>query len=70
MVAIIPVEMHGRLIAEREARFQVLDRIRGRLPGVPLEETGRGGIRKGRTRRPGFVIFSNKWLCLLGRFLV
>ena len=70
MVAIIPVEMYGRLIAEREARFQVLDRIRGRLPEAPLEETGRGGIRKGRTRRPGFVIFSNKWLCLLGRFLV
>jgi hypothetical protein len=31
MVAIIPMEMYERLIAEREARFQVLDRIRGHL---------------------------------------
>ena len=32
MVALIPVEMYEQLIAEREARFQVLDRIRSRLP--------------------------------------
>jgi hypothetical protein len=41
MVAIIPVEMYERLIAEREARFRVLDRIRGRLPEVPPEEVER-----------------------------
>jgi len=35
MVAVIPVEVYRRLVAEREARFQVLDRIRSRLPEVP-----------------------------------
>ena len=38
MVAVIPLEMYERLIAEREARFQVLDRIRSRLPEVPQQE--------------------------------
>lgn len=41
MVAVIPLEMYERLIAEREARFQVLDRIRSRLPDVPQEEVER-----------------------------
>ncbi len=38
MVAMIPVEMYERLVAEREARFLVLERIRARLPEVPPEE--------------------------------
>ena len=38
MVAVIPVAMYERLIAEREARFQVLDRIRQRVPDVPAEQ--------------------------------
>jgi prevent-host-death family protein len=38
MVAIIPIEDFRRLIAEREARFQVLDEIRRRMPAVPFEE--------------------------------
>jgi prevent-host-death family protein len=38
MVAVIPVEMYERLVSEREARFTVLDRIRSRLPDVPLEQ--------------------------------
>jgi prevent-host-death family protein len=38
MVAIIPAETYAQLIAEREARFQVLDRIRSRLPDLPPEE--------------------------------
>ena len=37
MVAVIPIDMYNRLVAEREARFQVMDHIRGRLPDVPLE---------------------------------
>jgi prevent-host-death family protein len=37
MVAIIPVDDYQRLIAEREARFQVLDEI-ARLPDLPVEE--------------------------------
>ena len=38
MVAVIPVEVYERPIAEREARFQMLGRIRGCLPEVPPEE--------------------------------
>ena len=38
MVAVIPVEMYEQVIAEREARFQVLDRVRSRVPGVAVEE--------------------------------
>ena len=41
MVADIPVEMYQRLIAEREARFQVVDRIRSRLPLASQEEVER-----------------------------
>ena len=38
MVAVIPVEMYEQIVAEREARFEVLDRIRSRLPDVSVEE--------------------------------
>jgi prevent-host-death family protein len=38
MVAIIPVEVYEQFVAEREARFEILDRIRERLPAVPVEE--------------------------------
>ena len=38
MVAVIPVEIYERLMAEREARFEVLDRVRERLPGLSPEE--------------------------------
>jgi prevent-host-death family protein len=38
MVALIPVKVYEQLLAEREARFQVLDRIRGRLSEVPEDE--------------------------------
>ena len=38
MAALIPVDLYERLIADREARFQVLDRIRERLPEIPSEE--------------------------------
>ena len=38
MVALIPVEVYEQLVAEREARFQVLDRIRSKLPDIPEEE--------------------------------
>jgi len=38
MVAMIPVEVYEELVAEREARFQVLDRIRSKLPAIPEEE--------------------------------
>ncbi len=38
MVALIPVDVYERLIAEREKRFQVLDRIRSKLTDFPEEE--------------------------------
>ena len=38
MVAVIPVEMYQALIAEREARFAVVDRIKSRLVDVPDAE--------------------------------
>ena len=38
MVAVIPVEMYEQVIAEREARFRVLDRVRSRVPDVGAEE--------------------------------
>jgi prevent-host-death family protein len=41
MVAIIPVEVYQQLVAERDARFEVLERIRGRLPEVAPEEVDR-----------------------------
>ncbi len=42
MVAMIPVEMYDRLIAEREARFAALDRIRQQVPdGISEEEVAR-----------------------------
>jgi hypothetical protein len=38
MAALIPVEVYEQLVAEREARFQALDRIRSKLPEIPEEE--------------------------------
>ena len=38
VIAMISAETYEQLIAEREARFQVVDRIRSRLPDVPLHE--------------------------------
>jgi prevent-host-death family protein len=40
MVAVIPVALYEQLVAEREVRFQVLDRIRDRLPDLSVEEVG------------------------------
>jgi prevent-host-death family protein len=41
MVAMISVELYERLIAEREARFAVLERIRQQVPDVSEEEVAR-----------------------------
>lgn len=38
MVAVIPVEMYQAMIAEREARFAVVDQIQSRLPDVSAAE--------------------------------
>lgn len=41
MAAMIPMETYERLVAERRARFEVLDRIRFRLPDTPPAEIER-----------------------------
>lgn len=38
VAAVIPVKMYERLVAERRARFEVMERIRSRLPEASLEE--------------------------------
>lgn len=38
MAAFIPMDMYEQLIAEREARFQVLDRVRKKLPVISVDE--------------------------------
>ena len=38
MMALIPIELYQQLVAEREARFEVLDSIRARLPDVSDEK--------------------------------
>ena len=38
VAAVIPVKMYERLVAERRARFEVMERIRSRLPQASLEE--------------------------------
>ncbi len=54
VVGIISAEEFQRLIAEREARFQVVDRIRSRLPAVPdaeVERDVRQALKGVRRRR-------------------
>ncbi|MBE7535703.1 MAG: type II toxin-antitoxin system Phd/YefM family antitoxin [Anaerolineales bacterium] len=38
MAAIIPIEMYQKLVAEREARFQIVDKIRNQQADRPLNE--------------------------------
>ena len=57
MAAMIPIETYERLVAERRARFEVLDRVRSRLPNIPPEEIDSdikdavSKVRKGRAAR-------------------
>jgi prevent-host-death family protein len=56
MVAMISIGMYEQLIAEREARFQVLDRLKERLPDVPEEEVAEvvaQAVAAVRARRQG-----------------
>lgn len=38
MVAVIPIAMYERLVAERKTRFEVVERIRSHLPKASLKE--------------------------------
>ena len=54
MVGIISAQEFQRVIAEREARFEVVDRIRRRLPSVPDREVQRDvreALKQVRRRR-------------------
>ena len=54
MVGIISADEFQRVIAEREARFEVIDRIRRRLPRVSDAEVRRDvrdALKQGRRRR-------------------
>jgi len=41
-VALIPIEVYEQVVTEREARFQVIDRIRSSLPEIPEEDVEKG----------------------------
>jgi prevent-host-death family protein len=56
MVGIISAEEFRRVIAEREARFEVVDRIRRRLPSVSdaeIQQDVREALNQVRRRRRG-----------------
>jgi len=59
VAAVIPVTTYERLVAERRARFEVLDRIRSRVPELSPEQIETDVTkavtrvrRKGAPRRP------------------
>jgi len=57
MVGIISAQEFQRLIAEREVRFEVVDRIRRRLPSVPDSEVRRDvreALNRARRRRRAY----------------
>ena len=54
MVGIISADEFERLIAEREARFAVIDRVQRRLPAVSdteIQRDVRGALKQVRRRR-------------------
>ena len=38
VAAVIPVPVYERLVAERQTRFEVIERVRSRVPKASLEE--------------------------------
>jgi prevent-host-death family protein len=57
MAAMIPIETYERLVAERRVRFEVIERIRSRLPDIPPEKINQdvidavSSVRSGRAAR-------------------
>ena len=54
VAAVIPVPVYERLVAERQARFEVIDRIRSRLPETSIETIEKDvgeAVTKVRSRR-------------------
>lgn len=38
MAALIPMEVYAQMVAEREARFSITDRLQGQQPALPPEQ--------------------------------
>ena len=38
MAALIPMEVYEQLVAEREARFEVVEHMQNKQPGLPAEQ--------------------------------
>lgn len=38
MAAVVPLDLYNRMVAERDARLAVVDRIRDRMPELPTGE--------------------------------
>jgi len=59
LVAILPLKEYQQLVSEREARFQILDDIRRRMPDLPAEEVEQdvtqaiAAVRRGETDAAG-----------------
>ncbi len=53
MVAVIPVALYEQLVAERDTRFQVLDRIREQLPDLPVDKVEQDVTKAIRSVRKG-----------------
>ena len=54
VAAVIPVPVYERLVAERQTRFEVIERVRSRVPKASLEEIEtdvRQAFAKVRSRR-------------------
>jgi prevent-host-death family protein len=54
VAAVIPVPVYERLVAERQTRFEVIERVRSRAPKASLEEIEadvRQAVAKVRSRR-------------------
>ena len=54
VAAVIPVPVYERLVAERQARFEVIERVRSGAPKASLEEIEadvRQAVAKVRSRR-------------------
>ncbi len=54
VAAVIPVPVYERLVAERQTRFEVIERVRSRVPKASLEEIEtdvRQAVAKVRSRR-------------------
>ena len=52
--AVIPIPVYERLVAERQTRFEVIERVRSRVPNASLEEIEtdvRQAVAKVRSRR-------------------